>query len=139
MITPKPLARYIRELCALTLLCSLIGYLEWGGEKSASPYRVDEDALVTMLRDPDVTWHAFTVLPAFGQLLLFVSVFLKNHRPWMLYIAIACIGLLFGMVLLIGVRGMNLIAIVSVLPFVFSVKLLLGALARYNNETTPWP
>jgi hypothetical protein len=104
-------------LNALLLVTSLFGYLEWGKGNFTFLYRAEWEVISKLLTDPVSVLHPFTVLPLLGQLVLFISLFVKKHLRLLTFVGLACIGILILFVLLVGVLALNWKIIVSTLPF----------------------
>jgi len=60
------------------LLTSLIGYLEWGGNNNTFLFQAEGEILSKLFTDPGSVVHPFTLLPMTGQLILIVTLFLKE-------------------------------------------------------------
>lgn len=109
------------------LLTSLIGYLEWGGNNSTFLFQAEGEILSKLFNEPGSVVHPFTLLPMAGQLILIVTLFLKEPAKVLTYVGIACIGLLLGFMFLIGLFTTSVKVILSSLPFLvlsyFTVRL----------------
>ena len=113
-----------RILNALLIVTSLIGYLEWGEDKSMFLFQGEWDVLSKMFSDPMSIVHPLTILPMVGQLLLLITLFQNPPKSILTYSGIACIGSLLFMVLLVGMISGNVKIIISALPFFVVVFLV---------------
>lgn len=109
------------------LLTSLIGYLEWGGNNSTFLFQAEAEVLSKLFMEPGSVAHPFTLLPMAGQLILVVTLFLKEPTKVLTFVGIACIGLLLGFMFMIGLMAFNVKVLLSSLPFLvlsyFAVRL----------------
>lgn len=109
------------------LLTSLIGYLEWGGNNNTFLFQAEGEILSKLFTDPGSVVHPFTLLPMTGQLILIVTLFLKEPTKVLTFVGIASIGLLFGFMFLIGLLTISVKVSLSSLPFLvlsyFTVRL----------------
>ena len=109
------------------LLTSLIGYLEWGGNNNTFLFQAEGEILSKLFTDPGSVVHPFTLLPMAGQLILIVTLFLKEPTKVLTFVGIASIGLLFGFMFLIGLLTISVKVSLSSLPFLvlsyFTVRL----------------
>ena len=106
-----------KRLVFFLLISSLFAYLEWGGGNSSFLFQMEWDIIKKMMHDPASILHPFTLLPMLGQSLLIISLFLKEPPNWILLLGTALIGLLLFFILLIGFLSLNLLVVISVLPF----------------------
>ena len=107
-------------LNALLFLTSLIGLLEWGGGNSQFLFQIEGEILSKIFNDPLSVLHPFTILPMAGQLLLLATLFQKRPSSKITYWAIGLIGLLFGLILFIGIITLNFKILLSTFPFLIS-------------------
>ena len=99
------------------LLTSLIGYLEWGGNNSAFLFQAESEILLKLFTEPGSVVHPFTLLPMAGQLILVVTLLLKEPTKVLTFVGIACIGLLLWFMFLIGLLTISVKVLLSSLPF----------------------
>lgn len=126
----------LKLLNALLIITSLFGYLEWGGSQHTFLFKAEGELLAKFFTDPVSALHPFTVLPLTGQLLLLISLLLRNPKPWLAFTGMALIGLLMLMVLLVGILSMNLKVAVSSLPFIIlSVYGIMKYRSKKKQET----
>lgn len=106
----------------MLILCSGLGYLEWGGQNSSFLFQTEAGILLKITTDPKSVLHPFIVLPLAGQLLLLFSLFQSSPSKWLTYTGIGMLALLLLFILFIGLLGLNLPVMGSTLPFIiFSV------------------
>lgn len=98
------------------IITSLLGYLSWGGGNSAFLWEAEWTVITKLLTDPLSALHPLTLLPMIGQLLLVVTLFQAEPGRLLTYVGIACLGLLLGLMLLVGLLGDIRVAL-STLPF----------------------
>lgn len=103
------------------LLSSLIGYLEWGGDKKMFLFEIEGEVLSKLFTDPLGILHPLTILPLFGQLLLIISLFQKKPNKLLTYIGLGCIGILVVLIFFVGLISLNYKTILSTIPFLVIV------------------
>jgi hypothetical protein len=101
----------------LLLLTSLIGYLEWGKDNKTFLFQAEADVIRKLIADPASAFHPLVLLPLAGQLALLITIFQKLPSRMLTIFGIAGIGILFAVILLAGLMGMNLKVVVSTVPF----------------------
>ena len=110
----------------LLLLSALMGYLAWGGNNQVFLFQVEAEVLSKLFVNPMSVLHPLVILPMFGQALLLISLFQKMPNKWLTYIAIACIGILLGLMFVIGLISMNYKMLLFSAPFlilsVFTIR-----------------
>ena len=122
-----------KTLLLLTLLSSLVVYLEWGGNNSQFLAEIEMEFFSKLFVNPLDLMHPFTVLPLIGQILLVLSLAQKQPDKRLVYFGIGGIAVLVLFVLFIGILNANPKIILSTLPF-----LILGFLSvrSVNKEAT---
>ncbi|SHO62748.1 hypothetical protein [Algoriphagus zhangzhouensis] len=114
-----------RVLILLLFLSTFFGYLEWGDDQSSFLIESELEIFSKGIKDPLSVLHPFTLIPFIGQILLLISLFQKAPKKWLVIAAIIGLGLLFGLILFIGIIGPNWKILVSSLPFwLFSILLI---------------
>lgn len=114
-----------RVLILLLFLSTFFGYLEWGDDQSSFLIETELEIFSKGIKDPLSVLHPFTLIPFIGQILLLISLFQKVPKKWLVIAAIIGLGLLFGLILFIGIIGPNWKILVSSLPFwLFSILLI---------------
>jgi hypothetical protein len=98
------------------IISSLLGYLSWGGGNSTFLWEAEWVVISKLLTDPAAVLHPMTLLPMIGQLLLIGTLFQAKPDRLLTYAGIACLGLLLGLMLLVGLWGDIRVAL-STLPF----------------------
>lgn len=106
-----------RVLILLLFLSTFFGYLEWGDDQSSFLIETELEIFSKGIKDPLSVLHPFTLIPFIGQILLLISLFQKAPKKWLVIAAIIGLGLLFGLILFIGIIGPNWKILVSSLPF----------------------
>lgn len=101
----------------LLVITSLFGYLAWGTDQHSFLFQAEAEVLRKLIHDPASAAHPFTLIPLFGQLLLLITLFQKQVSKRLTYIGLACIGLLLLLIFIIGLMGLNVKIIASILPF----------------------
>lgn len=105
----------ILSLCLI--LFSLIGYLEWGGDKHQFLFQLEGEVISQAFSNIGSLLHPFVLLPLIGQILLLVSIFQKKPNKLLIYLAIGGLSILFLLMLFIGIIGPNYKIILSTCPF----------------------
>lgn len=106
-----------RFLALTLLLTSLFGYLAWGNNQQAFLYQIEWDVISKLMNEPASVMHPLILLPLLGQLLLLISVFKKHPGKIHLFTGLGCIGVLFLMMLLVGILSNNAKIILFALPY----------------------
>jgi len=88
------------------IFCSLLGYLQWGKDQHMYLFQMEVELIRKMFIDPISVLHPFTLLPLFGQLLLFITLWQKQVSKRLTYLGIGCLGLLL---LLIFIPFINIL------------------------------
>ncbi|MEZ4841033.1 MAG: hypothetical protein R2821_05835 [Flavobacteriaceae bacterium] len=99
------------------LLSSLIGYLEWGGDKKMFLFQIEGEVLSKLFTDPLGILHPLTTLPLLGQLLLIISLFQKKPNKLLTCLGLGCIGILIVLIFFVGLISLNYKTILSAIPF----------------------
>jgi hypothetical protein len=105
---------------ACIILSSLVGYLEWGKGYSMFLVQGEIDVLNKLVHDPRSVIHLLTLLPLFGQMVLFFTLFQKTPGKVLTWIGIVFIGVLLLLMSFIGIITMNYKIFLSTLPFMVS-------------------
>ena len=111
---PQPLR--LRLLKLAILLSFLICYLEWGTDKSGFIFQFEYEIIAENKLTDSIT-HPFIFLPLLGQLLLIISVIVKNPHRRLTALGIVMLSLLVLMILLVGILSLNFKIIASTVPF----------------------
>src|SRR5690606_119379 len=95
-----------KVLNACLILTSLVGYLEWGGDKSTFLFQAEAEVISQLFSDPLSAIHPLTLIPLVGQLMLFVTLFQKRPGRKLTFIGLACLSmLLLFMFFIVKVAG----------------------------------
>lgn len=108
------------------IVTSLWGYLSWGGGNNAFLWEAEWIVVTKLLSDPVAVLHPMTLVPMTGQLLLVVTLFQAEPNRRLTYVGIACLGMLLGLMLVVGLLGDRQVAL-STLPFWALVVWSVGA------------
>jgi NAD/NADP transhydrogenase beta subunit len=115
-----------KGLNTLLVLTSLLGFLEWGGGHHVFLFQAETEIFAKLLTEPASVVHPFTVVPLLGQLLLIYTLFQTKPSRLLTMLGMASLALLLGFMFVVGVLGLNLKIIVSVIPFmivtVFTIR-----------------
>ena len=108
------------------IISSLVGYLEWNGGNNTFLFEAEYLVFSKLFSDPISVLHPFKIIPLAGQILILISIFQKNPSKKLVITAIASIGLLFIVILLVGILSKNYKILLSVVPFLifsfFTIK-----------------
>lgn len=108
------------------IISSLLGYLEWGKNNHQFLFESEWYILSNIFSKPLSVLHPFTVIPLLGQLLLLITTFQEKPSKVLIYIGIACIGILLGFMFIIGLISQNFRILSSTIPFliiaIFTIK-----------------
>lgn len=106
-----------RILNALLIITSLLGYLEWSGDKYSFLFQAEAEVFKKLFTDPLSVLHPFTIIPLLGQILLLITIFQKVPSKRMTYWGIGCLGLLLGFMFFIGLLSQHFKIMLSTIPF----------------------
>lgn len=123
-----------KYLLLLVLISSLFGFLQWGGGQQMFLLQMEADIFKKMFVDPISVIHPFVVLPLLGQLLLMIAILKKRLSMKLIYTGVSCIGVLFAMILFVGLISMNIKVIASTLPFFSFTAWLIYAIKQYRQS-----
>lgn len=101
----------------LLIVTSQLGYLEWGGNNHTFLAEAEYSILKLLFTEPRSIVHPFVLFPLFGQLLLLITLFQTKPNKILTYIGIASLGLLLGLMFFIGIINLNIIILISTVPF----------------------
>lgn len=119
----------------LLIIFSLIGYLEWGTDNKSFLFEGEYEVLSNLFTNPEKAIHPFTIIPLLGQILLLITLFLKETNKILTYNGIACLGLLLGFMFFIGITSLNFKILISTLPFlVTAIYTLVATVGRPCNK-----
>ncbi|MBK9285864.1 MAG: hypothetical protein IPM51_16335 [Sphingobacteriaceae bacterium] len=125
----------IKILILLVILTSFIGYMEWGDKNHSLLIQAEYEVIRNLFSNPLAVLHPITIIPLFGQLLLFISLFLKKPNRILIYTGVCCLGMLMGFLFAIGLSVLNLKMFVASLPFILFVTILWKNLQKLKKET----
>lgn len=108
----------ILNICLL--LSSLAGYLAWGTGEHGFLFQLEYELIAKARHDPGSLLHPFVLLPLFGQLLIFYTLFQKMPGRIPTLMGLTCLGLIMLMILLVGILSLNIRIGASALPFIIT-------------------
>lgn len=123
----------LRILLAVLLLTSFIGYLEWGNQRQFL-FQMEAFILRKMWSDPLEVIHPFTVLPLLGQLILLTTILRSRPKTGWIITGASLIGMLYLLLLLIGILGGNYKIILFSLPYILIATVLSIFLYKLKNR-----
>ena len=123
----------------LLIFTSLFGYLEWGNNNSSFLFQMEYLILTQIFTDIKSVIHPFILLPLFGQLLILITLFQKRPGKVLIFVGIACLGLLLGLMFFIGILGMNLKITASTLPFILTAIFTIWSAKRQKIDNNQHP
>jgi hypothetical protein len=115
------------------LLTFLLGYLEWGKNQSLFIFQAEAELFLKAKKDILSILHPVILLPFFGQLILFYTIFQKKINRNLSLLGFTCLSILMLLLLVAGLLTLNLKIIGSTIPFVITGFFAL----RYNWKRTP--
>ncbi|WP_421869395.1 hypothetical protein [Marinoscillum sp.] len=124
----------IKLLTLLTLLSSLVGYLEWGADQGGLLIQLEMEILVKLANDPLSAAHPMTLLPLFGQVLLLITLVSSRPRKFLVYSGIGSIGILMLFIFIIGIIGPHWLILGSSLPFLLISTLTVKELRKATGK-----
>ena len=104
----------------ILIISSLFGYLEWGESQQQFLFQVEAELFSKLISEPASLLHPFVLLPLAGQILLIITLFQEQPSKLLTYLSIAGLGLLFAMILFIGIINSNIKIGLSALPFLIT-------------------
>lgn len=107
----------LKIITSCLLISSGFVLLEWGGGHSQFLYSIEWEIIQKLQTDPGAILHPLIILPVFGQILLLVHIILPNPSKWLLPVGIGSMSLIMILVLSVGIIGLNLKIIISLIPF----------------------
>jgi cobalamin biosynthesis protein CobD/CbiB len=107
-------------LNALLIITSLLGYLEWSGDKHSFLFQAEVEVVTKLFENPTSVLHPFTILPLLGQILLLITIFQKVPSKRLTFWGIGCLGLLLGFMFFIGLLSQHFKIMLSTIPFLIS-------------------
>lgn len=129
----KP-AKVKKIINSILLLSSLIGYLQWGGNRHAFIVETEVLVLGKLFTHPIEVAHPFTIIPLAGQLLLLYTLFQKEPGKWPSFAGIGFIGILMLLVLFTGLASLKTATILSCLPFLITAVIAAIYYRKYPKQ-----
>ncbi|MEY8847581.1 hypothetical protein AB9K26_02130 [Psychroserpens sp. XS_ASV72] len=119
-----------KALLILAILASLLGYMEWGQNNTAFVLEAEYQIIKGLFTDITSVIHPLTIIPLIGQLLLMFALFQKSPSKRLIYFGLIAIGILYIILLLVGLIAMRFTTILSTLPFFIILILLIRQLRQ---------
>jgi hypothetical protein len=116
------------------ILSSFLGYLEWGGNNSDFLIQAEIGIIQRLIQNPESVAHPFTLLPLFGQLLLFITLFQRKVSRRLSYLGMGGIGILLVFMFVIGLLSLKLKITLSTLPFLLSGAFTIAFYRKNRNN-----
>lgn len=127
-------AKYKLILIGL-LIASLLGYLEWSKFNNTFLFEAEYLILSKLFSNPTSVIHPLTIIPMIGQILLIIALFQKQPKAKLVFSAIASIGILYLLILFVGILSKNLKIVVSTTPFlILSFFAIKNTLSNKSNK-----
>lgn len=114
-------------------MSSLLGYLEWGTDKSTFLAEAELDIVLKLFTNPVSVVHPFVLLPMAGQIILIITLFQSTPNKILMYIGIGSIGILLFFMFVIGIISLNYKITISTIPFIFAVFFTIRNLRSKTN------
>jgi hypothetical protein len=106
-----------RLLHAGLILASLLGYLEWGEQRSAFFFQMEFDVFKNILLKPMDLLHPAIGMPLTGQLILLITVFQKVPSSILSWIGFGLLSPIFLFLLFIGIFSLKVEILLSAIPY----------------------
>lgn len=106
----------LKKIILGLFISSFIGYLEWGNQKTILGI-IEYQLLFEKSFAQETFLHPFVIVPLMGQIALLFMFFAEHPRFWSVLLAASGVGLLFFMLLLVGIISTNFKIIISTLPY----------------------
>lgn len=104
-------------IITLLLLTSLIGYTEWGNQQSMFIFQMEYALFFGNKGNVANFSHPLIFIPLIGQLILLVTIFVKQPKKNVVIIGASAIFILLFIYFLVGLLTQNLAIIGSTLPY----------------------
>lgn len=124
----------LKKIILGLFICSFIGYLEWGNQKTILGI-IEYQLLFEKSFAQETFLHPFVIIPLMGQIALLFMFFAEHPRFWSVLLAASGVGLLFLMLLLVGIISTNFKIIISTLPYLsFLIYFILKRKKLYQSN-----
>lgn len=108
-----------KRIINLALFLSFLpGYLEWGNNYHLFIFQAEGEIFSKLTSNPLSVLHPFTLIPFAGQIILVFTLFQKEPGKRLTFTGLACLSLLMVFLFFIGLLGMRLKIVASVIPFI---------------------
>lgn len=115
-------------------LSFLLGYMEWGNNYHIFIIQAEGELFSKLISNPLSVLHPFTLIPFAGQIILVFTLFQKEPGKRLTFTGLACLSLLMVFLFFIGLFGMRLRILASVIPFI-TLGIFAVVYYRKNNKT----
>ena len=105
-------------LSLLLISSSLFGYLEWSGNNQMFLFKIEATIFQNLFKNPFSVIHPLIIIPIIGQVFLLINLFSKKIHKILFFSGLICLGLLFILLLLIGLISLNYKIAISTFPFI---------------------
>ncbi len=116
----------------ILIITSLFGYLEWGQHNTSFLFEIEYQVIINIFTNIEAVAHPFVLVPLFGQIVLFSTLFLKKPHRYLTYIGVVSLSLLLGFMFFIGIFSYHLKILISTLPFFLTVLIVV----KHDRRTT---
>ncbi len=116
----------------ILIITSLFGYLEWGQHNTSFLFEIEYQVIINIFTNIEAVAHPFVLVPLFGQIVLFSTLFIKKPHRYLTYIGVVSLSLLLGFMFFIGIFSYHLKILISTLPFFLTVLIVL----KHDRRTT---
>ena len=116
----------------ILIITSLFGYLEWGQHNTSFLFEIEYQVIINIFTNIEAVAHPFVLVPLFGQIVLFSTLFLKKPHRYLTYIGVVSLSLLLGFMFFIGIFSYHLKILISTLPFFLTVLIVV----KHDRLTT---
>jgi len=113
-----------KRLNIALILCSLIGYLEWGEDQSTFLIMAELDIIKGLFTNISSVVHPLTFIPLIGQILLLITLFQKKVSKLLTYFGMISLFLLLGLMFFISIIDFNLKILASTLPYIITMVMV---------------
>ena len=120
----------LKVYISLTIVSSLIGFLEWGHNNSTFIFHGEVEVIQKLFTDPASVVHPLTIIPLIGQIILIVAFLQPVPNKKLAYAGVICISTLLLLIFIIGLITLNYKTILSTLPFLTFAVLTIRTLRK---------
>jgi hypothetical protein len=119
------------------LLSAQFGYMEWGGNQRSWLFEAEAAIVVKAMHDIQFALHPLILIPFTGLIILVSTLFQKHPGFKPTLAGMICLATLLLFLFVIGCMALNIIMILSTIPFILTSALILKnrSLYRTNRRT----